>query len=95
MRSAPMSRTLFLTLGFLALLIPRAAEAQNTISTVAGGGVSNNVSAVSAGIEGPTGVAQDTLGNSYSELFGNFRSLYIDAGMLFKDHMCVWELGSF
>jgi hypothetical protein len=49
-----------------AAITPLAVQAQNIITTVAGGGPNSNPSAVSASIGSATAVVQDGLGNTYT-----------------------------
>ena len=59
-----MPRSSALLLGFFAFVVTPAAIAQNTISTIAGGG-SLNGTALTADLGVPTGVAKDASGNTY------------------------------
>jgi trimeric autotransporter adhesin len=63
-----MPKTNALLLGLTLFALPPLATAQNTISTVAGGG-SLNGSALTADLGVPTGVVKDGLGNTYVTSF--------------------------
>jgi len=70
MGPSPFKKTSRLRLARVALFVlansvPFFASAQSIITTVAGGGPANGVSAVAAGLPRPTSVAIDNLGNLY------------------------------
>ncbi|MGC1967209.1 MAG: choice-of-anchor D domain-containing protein [Candidatus Acidiferrales bacterium] len=70
-----MRRLVFVTLAVLAGLLPVQTSAQNTISTVAGGQLPNNVPNTGAGLEGVYGVVRDSTGNLY---------VITDVGVIYK-----------
>ncbi len=66
-----------LIVGSFALLLPLAANSQNTVSTIAGGGPTNTT-ALSADISWPSSVALDKSGNLYVAASGLSEVLKID-----------------
>ena len=70
-----MRRLVFIALAIVALLLPVETRAQNTITTVAGGALPNNVSNTGAGLEGVYGVVRDSTGNLY---------VITDVGVIYK-----------
>ena len=72
-----MRRVITLFVLFLTLGLARSANAQDIITTVAGGGP-NNVPAVSANIDNPIGVAFDAAGNLFISVLGNNRIFKVD-----------------
>ncbi|MGA6961724.1 MAG: choice-of-anchor D domain-containing protein, partial [Candidatus Acidiferrales bacterium] len=70
-----MRRFVFIALFVVVGLFPTRSRAQNTITTVAGGQLPNNVASTAAGLEGVYGVARDASGNVYA---------LTDVGVIYK-----------
>jgi trimeric autotransporter adhesin len=70
-----MRRLVFTALVVLAALLPVQTRAQNTITTVAGGQLPNNVPNTGAGLEGVYGLVRDSTGNLY---------VITDVGVIYK-----------
>ena len=70
-----MRRAVFVLLAILAAILPVRTRAQNTITTVAGGALPNNVPNTGAGLEGVYGVVRDANGNLY---------VLTDVGVIYK-----------
>ena len=72
-----MRRVITLFVLFLTLGLARSANAQDIITTVAGGGP-NNLPAVSANLDEPLGVAFDAAGNLFIADEGSHRIFKVD-----------------
>jgi sugar lactone lactonase YvrE len=70
-----MRRLALTALVVVAALLPPQTRAQNTITTVAGGALPNNVPNTGAGLEGVYGVVRDATGNLY---------VITDVGVIYK-----------
>ncbi|MFZ3215591.1 MAG: choice-of-anchor D domain-containing protein, partial [Candidatus Acidiferrales bacterium] len=70
-----MRRLVFVLPLILAALLPAPSLAQNTINTIAGGELPNNVAATAAGLEGVFGVVRDANANLY---------VLTDVGVIYK-----------